>query len=802
MPGALTSGWGDTGVVATHVLTCDIEMSTMVFGAGVGLPTLDARFDNAGLYFGTAPASGATDLGCTGLTTNGAGASWSTVELYLIHYAGPSPFSGGETYTLLSSRAGSCTPEYFAPIELKKTIGPLRLGATIREGVLVYAWFEDAATTVTYSVDGTLYHTIARGDPPARTAYTFQIADGGASATVLGQGTMVQVARVVRSPGPADDSIADHVRFSNFAGDIGGGAVAITIPETTSYKWQLRPTSEFFLHGGPRFGAPIQWTYDLDCDDTSGAAVAANATLEGARTCPTSFAVTKYLTGITGGLMTGNYDNTAQGFITTAAVLADPWLSAQDVQPYAEDQVARYEGNDPLDPGDATPTDYSTGTITIAASLSILQSANAWSTDLGTVVITGTPTVPIFTVSATPAIVRRELAEHWRAWNDSGDPDYEPTDQYTATRHDIFASGSADDRWGFSLYSYVELDMTVPAGLPTLVAVELTWAVLRGTATIDTFSTTYSPVTFPAGGRSTQRIDLLFPTELLSRPYYGERVDTVRIIGLRSGATTLHAINLVADEDAYVTLSGRRATLRDGTETATGIVVSCDGSAPSLLFGIDRPVSPLPGDLDGDGWADYRGDHQNGAFIVDTVTQEHPGKAPGMLSGTLQATLEELHRIEGITSVYSAAAITAALTDGDGNVVGTDSSGAAAAVTRRADWFVPTLPADRVTPGAGYDVRAQVVVDGVVIPAGVSPADMRIFQRFHLGMILEAVAVDENYERHGAGETVRATAYTGGAPAPGDLVLATETTDASGFVILGVRTGTIGGLQANFILGS
>ncbi len=797
---ALSPGWLDTGLSATHVLTCDLELSTMVFGSAVaGFAAMEARFDNVGLWFGTAPAAGASDLSCVGLTPGGRGTSYSNVEVLLIKSATADPFSGPVTYTTIASRAGSCTPAYFTPIELKKTIGPLRLGVTVKAGVLVYAWFADAATTVEFRIDGTLHRTFSFTDPPSRGIYAIQTGNpGSAVLPVNGQGTPVQIARVVQAtgtPGNDDDSIADHVRFSNFEADVGDGVVSVTIPVSTAYKWSQRTSSEFLFGGGPVFGPPYRFTYDIDADETSGAAVAANATLEGARTCPTNFAVTKQFSS--GGGFPDNYSTASEGHILTAAVLADPWLSAQAVVPYTEDRPFRFEGNDVKDPNDVTPTDYSVGSITIAAALSVLQSANAWATDLGSVVITGTPTVPIFTVSSEPVIVRRALAESWRDWNNPLSGDYQPTDLYRTTKRDFYASGALDDRWGWGLYALAEIDMTVPAGSDTLIALEVTWAIQRGAITIDTITVTYSAFTFPAGVRSTQRVDLMFPTALRSRPFYGERVDQIRIVGLLTGVTTLHAINLIADEDAYVTLMGRRAVLRDGTVTHSGIVIAQDGSAPSLLFGRDTAISPLSGDLDLDGWQDYRGDHQNGAFVVNQVTQEHPGKAVGMEQTTLQATLEELNRLEGCTATYSAAALDTAFTDPDGNVLGVDAAGAASPVVRAADWFVPTLPADRIIAGTPYDVRGQLVVTGCVVPAGVIPANMRIFQRNHLGMVLEALATDANYFRHPAGVTVRARAYTGGAPSEGDLLLGTIATDASGYARVPVRTGTIEGVDFN-----
>lgn len=800
---ALVSGWADCGISLTHTLSLDIAMRNQVAGT---FPNAWGRIDSVGLYFSTRPASGATPLGCAGLATGDLGVdSWSTVEFVFIDEP-TGLFTGGGAITVLGSAAGSCTPTYFPAVTVTKALGPLRLGVTIKEGVLHYAWFSDDATNLVYTVNSVTVRTIPFSDPPARTSYTFRIADSlsSASGVITGQGTMIQFARPVLGLGPglSGASTNTHVRFSNFSANNGSGAVTTTAPETVEFTALGQPVQEFYRAGGSRFGFPFRLRHDIDCDETSGSAVAADFTVDGSSgTCPDTVDVTKRFWGLIGQVSTENYDTTAEGYIVPAAALADPWLSAQDVTPYADDRTFRFEGNSPLDPTLSSPTDYSAGSVEIDASVSVLQSSTAWATDLGSVAITGTPTVPIFTVSSTPAIVRRPLLSYWREWDTIGDPRYQ-NDGYKTTKTAYYSDSPTPDVFGTSVYAYLEVDLTVPAGDPSELAIEVTWAVHRGASTIDTITRTYSPVTFPAGGRSTQRVDLMFPTAMVGRPFYGERVDQIRLIGLQMGATTLHALNLIADEDAYFTAMGRRTPLRDGSSVYTGLVLSQDGSAPSLMFGRDTALSP-PGDTDLDGWQDYRGDHQNGAFIVNGVTQEHPGHAVGMEQATLEDSLEELDRLEGVAASYSDTALLAALTDGDGNVAGIGSDGVTpTTITRRGDWFLPTLPADRIAPGTPYDVRGQFVFDGVVIPAGCTPSQMRIFQRNHLGMVLEAVAVDSNYERHGAGETVRATAYTGGAPAPGDLVLATETTDASGYVILGVRNGQIDGSEFSATLSS
>lgn len=803
---ALPAGWASAGVTATFTLSFDVEMRAQV--AGVLFPW--ARIDtDHGLWIGTREQSGATDLGCVGLFVGtGLGvSSYSTVETILINQVG----FGAPTYVTLNSGAGSCTPGWLPAVTCTKTIGPLRLGVTWQNDRWHYAWFRDAATVVTVAVAGVTYRTETFSDPPTITTYTYGIGPylGSGDRTVTGQGELLQFSRVLFgriNPGDAGSSLYSHVRFSNFSANNGSGATAVTIAETTEYKATIDATVEsgYQYRGGPFFSCPAVYRGDIAADDTSGASVAADATWEGARVCPANFVVTKPFVGVTGDQYPSNYSSTLLGHVVPTAVLADPWLSAQTVRPYDADLSFRFEGNAPRTPGAASPSDYSAGSITIAASLSVLQSANVWAITLGAGTVGGTATVPIFTITSAPASVERNLAESWRDWNTAASGDYQAADLYTATKRDSYASGASDDRWGWSLYAYLDLDLTVPAGDDTELAIAVTWAypVTAGTpGTIDTIEVTYSgTLSFPAGARNTRRVDLMFPVENQSRPFYGERVDKIRLIGLKAGNTTVHAINLVTDEDAYITLSGRSETLPDSTIRYTGIVIAQDGAAPSLLFGQDQSIVPTS-DSDADGFTDARGDHQNGRMIENGVTNVLLGKAPGMRSATIAAALAELNRIEGITASYSDTAIDAALTDADGNELGFDAFSNPSPVPRSADFFLPTLPADRITAGVAYDVRAQFVVSGVVIPCGLQASQMRIFQRNHLGQTLEGLATDADYNRHGSGVNVYARGYTGGAPGSGDTLLdGPEATDASGYVVLYVRTGTIGGVPFNAYL--
>ncbi len=766
---ALPDGWLDTSQTRTHTLTMNAALRAQVY-AGTVSPQNELRIDDLYTFPGVSlytRAAGAS-LSCTGL---GIMQSFATVEAILEYFPG-----GVFTQVVLASGAGNCSPAFLTAFAVTKVVGPLRLGVTVQAGVLKYAWFADVSTVATWTIGGTLVYTLGYADPPALYGpLALQFEHPGYS-TFGGP-----------SGGAATFS---QVRLSDFTANT--NALAHAAVELTPSEVPFIST----VNRGKAFGPHFAYTMDLDCDETSGSAVAADATWNGARTCPVAVSRSEESFFEGGSAVPPSMASTSLAI----AQLADPWLSAETVRPYAADLPFRFEGNDPKDPTKTTPTDWSVGSLTISASLSVLQSATAWSVLTGAVTIGGSSTVPTFTVTTAPARVERQLLSDWRSWN--GGALNVPGEEYTATKRDAYTNSATNDRWGWGLYAYLDIDLTVPtlgAG-PQDLAVAATYALITAGGAIHTIERTYSPVTFPDGARSTQRIDLLFPVEFEGRPFYGERVDAVQIVGLQVGtAYTLHSLSLVTVEQAYLTLFGRASTNADGSVSQTGAVLSQDGASPMLNWSQDVLVTPT-GDLDLDGFTDYRGDHENGLVVEDTVTFDRIGRAPGMFAPTLAATFTELNRMEGLTASYSAAAIDTAFTDTFGNVLGLDASGAAAPVTRASTWFLPTLPHVRLTAGTPYDVRAQLVVSAVSVPGGVVAGNLRIFARNHLGMVLEAQATDDNFQRLGSGVTVNARAYTGGAPTPGDTLLATAVTDASGFVTLPVRTGTIGGLQGSLYL--
>lgn len=731
-------------------------------------------WSSAGVALYTRPAPGAVSLGCAGL---GIMQSYNTVEAVLEHYPG-----GVFTQVVLASGAGNCTPGFLPSFVVTKTIGPLRLGVTIEEDsgsgsqTLRYRWFFDAATTVTWNVGGTTVRIDAYADPPTPRPRELLLQFNHPGYSTFGGATS----------GPATFS---HVKLSAFTGNgvsLAHAAVEITPAEQTAIA--------FNLNVGRAFGALFRYTGDLDAIDADGTAEAADATYHGAQTCPAIVTVTEDAFW-EGGTISAVAALATVEKTHAVASLADPWLSAQTVRPYATDRDFGQEGNEPLNPDNTSPTTWNAGALTVTGSLSVLRSTNAWTVDIGSVTIGGTATVPTFNVTVAPWRVVRDLRSHWRNWNNPANPDglYQSGDLYTATKRDAYAvDANVPDAWGWSLYGYLDVDLTAPAGSAETITLMVRYAVRREGGTIETFDATYPSLSFPAGARNTRRVDLLISTNA-GRPIYAERVDLITLTGTQTGLHTLHALNLVTAEQPYAKLGGKAYTLRDLSHLQGGITLACDGSFPAAHWGDDVLFSDGL-DVDADGYFDHKGDHQNGIFRIENsgllvAAQSGCGKAPGSFQATLSEFFTHLNRMEGLTATYSAAAIDAAFTDGT-NTLGTDEIGSAVTVTRKASWLQPTMPHVRLTAGVAYTVLARLLVDAVTFPNGTTHAQQRFYQRNRLGSVLEALALNaDSSDRAAAAATVAARAMLGGAAAETDPTLASGTTDASGFVTVPIRNG-------------
>jgi hypothetical protein len=788
MPVALPAGWLEVSTGHTLTLACAVELRAQV-GNGLppGLPALasDAvigygAFADWSLY--VRPAAGAVSLGCSGAQM-GIMQGYDAVELILADFS-TAPFDPANHHVLATGATSSCTnPNWLGPVTATLTVANLRLGVTIETtgglSYLRYAWFSDASTTETLTIGAFTLYTRTYSDPPA--LYGPQ-----------GLGPYLKFYRDRYGGAPGSSSVHDHVRFSSFTAN----GSALSTPGTLTFKAITGSKPAFFLAG--EVGLPFQWRGDVDADDSSGLAVAADATYSSAVSCPATVdrTVEQYFAENIGG--SHSY---AQQYAGTA-VLADPWLSAQTVVSYSTERAFTLEGNKPKTPAAATPGTFDVGTVTITNGITVLLSSNAWTVDAGSATVGGTSTVPVFTVTSGPATVRRSLLSHWRNWNTGGDPLEVSGENYTATKRNAYSTGAATpDVWGWGAYAYLDADIT-PGAAATL-TFEVTWAVVRQSGAIVTVVRNYS-ATWSSGARATKRLDLLFPTEA-GHPFYGERVDMIRISGLPVGTVTVHSLTLTPVEQAYLKAGGVRKVLADGTVTTGGITLAQDGQMAVCHWGQDPTVLPSL-DRDGDAFIDHQRDHQNGRMAYGSSataipSDESMGGAIGMVgsaSQTIQNVMDELNRLEGVTATYSATALDSDLTDSFGNsigITGTYPTGTAAPVNRSSLWLKPVLPHARLTAGAAYTMLARLVVDDVSVPTGRGAANVRVFQRQHLGSVLEAQCVDSAGNRAAAGATVTARVTGNLAPSASDASLNTGMTDASGFVTIPVRNGLYSGAE-------
>jgi hypothetical protein len=763
---ALPSGWLDTGITATFVFDYDAQFRAQV-------PSGQLAFLPPSVQVQTV-ASGAP-LGNSGL---GAGIeSYATVDVQMIYTPGGLP-----TTVLLASGAGTASgsPALLGAVHVTRTIGPLRLGVGIDvDNVQRLEWFQDPGTTISTAISGPLsapvtVESYAAGGPISIGWLPFR-SYGLSDSPAIGAGVVSTYTAVSFATAQVGGMTIDAGPYgANAQGTAAGG-----VPQVIFQRW---------------FGPPTKHDVNLVTIDETGTGIATDALYRAA----------SYSTPATPSFNVANFGPGSPSSVAPlcgAAVLTNPWLAAQTVQPLLAEQTFVHEGNDPLNPG-AAFTSWNVGTLTISSPVNVLRSSNAWAVDVGSATVGGTATVPTFNVTSAPVIVRRELASSWRHWNDPLHADYQSGDNYHATRHDAYASGASDDAWGAGLYAYLDVDLTVPAACD--LAVELTWAILSdeaiaaiapgsdetraldGAATILTEVRTHSPVHFP-NGRTTQRVDLCFPVEI-GRPFHGERLDRFRLIGLQLGNHTLHSLNLVTSQNAYVQINDVTLDLSTAGAVMGGLTIAQDGQMAHAHWGRDWRST---GDLDGDLNPDLRKDHQNGLFgyaatVVGTLVGNSYGGAIGQRRAiaTMADLFTEANRMEGLAAVYSDTVIAAAFTDAQGNTW----------TQRPYRYFLPNQPGQRIAAGSALNVAARLVVADVALPAGLSAGQLVCHQRNRLGGVVEALAVDASAQRAAAGATVTVRASTGAAPAAGDVSVGSGTTDASGYAAIPVRTGTLGGV--------
>lgn len=495
---------------------------------------------------------------------------------------------------------------------------------------------------------------------------------------------------------------------------------------------------------------PLHYTVDVDVRDAGGVAPAGQVAAGQALVAnPGTQVVTQW--------------RWAAGDTAVAAALSGDWSSGGVSVP-AGDEVVPLRQVMPKAPGDApqswTPTGYQ-----IASPLTVLRSVNTFS-GAGAVAVSGTGNL-VWTVSGAGASVTRQLFSLWREWNTAADPDFHGDDDYTTTKADYYGA-DGQDRWGWGLYAYLDVDLTAPgAGDLTLT---VTW-VEAGVSPVTAEKTYTIPVT--AAGRSAYRVDLLFPNE--GGPFYGERVDFVAFEGFVTGVYELHDLELVAVRDAYVKLHARGSY--------SGLVVAQDGSFAVGHWG----QNPLIG-----GGPERQKDDESGLFSFDGDPEDTSAGGAVRMDGTLEEVATEWNRMEGITTTYSGAAVAAALTDGT-NVIGTEDELTPVPLVYSARWY-HTQMGLRAPANVAQSLAASLYLDGGADLCAAPAGTFVLPFRHVLGMVLEAQAVDSvTGLRAGAGAPAYARRSLVGTPGPGDPLLGTAVTDAGGFVSVAVRDGKVSG---------
>lgn len=496
---------------------------------------------------------------------------------------------------------------------------------------------------------------------------------------------------------------------------------------------------------------PLHYTVDVDVRDAGGAAPA------GLVAAGQALVSNPGVEAVTHWRWSELVDN------QIAALLSGDWSSGGVSLPVGDDVVPLRQIR-PKTPGTA-PESWSPSGFTIASPLDVLRSSNVFSGS-GAVVVSGTGNL-IWTVSGAGASVTRTLLEKWRLWNTFGDPDYHADDVFTSTKADYYGA-DGQDRWGWGLYAYLDVDLTAPgAGDLTLT---VTW-VAAGASPVTALKTYTIPVT--GAGRVVHRIDLLFPNE--GGPWYAERVDEVKFEGFVTGVYQLHDLELVAVQDAYVKLHARG--------TYSGLVIAQDGTFAIGQWDSNPFIGAGP---------EKEKDDESGLFSFDGGFESTDAGGCVRMDGTLEDVTDEWERMEGITTTYTAAAIDADLTDGV-NLIGTEDELIAQPLTYTARWYHTEMNL-RAPANAAQALAASLYLDGGADLCAAPAGTFVLPFRHVLGMVLEAQAKDSvTGLRAGAGAEAFARRSTVGVPTPADPLLASAVTDAGGFVSVAIRDGLVSG---------
>lgn len=438
---------------------------------------------------------------------------------------------------------------------------------------------------------------------------------------------------------------------------------------------------------------------------------------------------------------------------TRSMAIQSAWAAAQTPALPSDDRTLVGNLDPPQGSGDYLPV-----SVTIAPSVDVHRPDGGrpsdWvSSDTGILTVSESGGATTFTAAQAGASATRTLASAWKnrvGLLGTGDPAFLIT-AYEKTKHE-----AGEDIWGWSTYAFLRLKIEAPSDTALILTIKGTSIAVSDSHEtnlsdrIAAYVVTPTPWTktfavFARKGEHEYDVDLLFPNEG-PRPFYPDRVDSLKLEGFQAGAYTLSAAKLIAKGPGYLKWAWGKQVQRDDY-SAWGLAV--DGQ---YVYGKlpDQAVKP---DETGEGGGNPR--------YITPIT----GTGTGLILDT-QYSLEELcgalHNQEGLSVVFSQAVHDARMKDPQGNEFPVEL----------AQFMKPLVPYAALTPGTAYQPDCAVVCGQVEIPNAVA---FSLPWRLSVWGGIEALAVSLAEER--LGQDIQIAAVGTGATAIG-------TTDPFGYVVV------------------
>lgn len=439
---------------------------------------------------------------------------------------------------------------------------------------------------------------------------------------------------------------------------------------------------------------------------------------------------------------------------TRSMAIQAAWAAAQNPALPSDDRSLLANLNPPRGGGDYLPV-----TVTVAPEIDVQRPDGGrpsdWvSDDTNKLTVTEGSAATTFDAAQSGAYAERTFAHDWKhrvGLFGTGDPLFAIT-AYERTRH-----RAGEDIWGWSTYAFLRVRVTVPKDTALILTVKGTTlevsdphetslpARIAGySATGTEWTKTYA--LFAREGTRDYDLDLLFPNEG-PRPFYPDRIDSLKLAGFQVGSYTLHEVKLIAKGPAYLKWAFGKQVQRDDY-SAWGLAV--DGS---FVYGNlpDQAVKP-----------DEIGATGGNPRYIDPLT----GSGSGLnfdTQYTLSELCDKLAGQEGVTVSYSDTVHNARMVDAQGKELSPEL----------AQFMKPMVPYAGLTPGEGYQPDCCVAAGQVEIPNAVH---FTLPWRLPIYGGIEALVTTLEGERVGDGIKINAVRADTGA------VVASGFTDRFGYV--------------------